>query len=283
MTLIQLSSPQEVQRFLQQHPVALITFSAHWCGPCRASKPQLEALAKDAPIPCSIVYEDELGEYIHTFQIRAFPTYVVFLQGREVERVEGVNFGRIAEMISKHQGSRMPTTGGSTLGGGESIGQTAAVSPEEARRLRLAKLEASSAVAAATAVTAASSTTTATNPSSDTTTTTTAPTNDATKTPMELEGEEETPMDTADPAIKQHEEQQEQEQEQDNSQDIAEPHKSPVEDLDPQAIQTLTEQMGFALIRAQKGLLYSPLKTVESAVEWIMEHQEEDNVVALSL
>jgi len=54
--------------------------------------------------------------------------------------------------------------------------------------------------------------------------------------------------------------------------------KSPVDDLDPAAIKNLTEEMGFSLIRAQKGLLYSTGKTIESAIEWLMEHQDDADI-----
>lgn len=54
--------------------------------------------------------------------------------------------------------------------------------------------------------------------------------------------------------------------------------KNPADDLDPAALKTLTEDMGFTLIRAQKGLLYSSGKTVETAIEWLMQHQDDDDI-----
>ena len=52
----------------------------------------------------------------------------------------------------------------------------------------------------------------------------------------------------------------------------------PIAGLDQEALTTLTESMGFALLRAQKGILYGNGSTVESAVEWIMQHQEDDDI-----
>merc|ERR1712176_210441 len=54
--------------------------------------------------------------------------------------------------------------------------------------------------------------------------------------------------------------------------------KNPVDDLDPEAIKSLTEEMGFSLLRTQKGLLFSTGKTVESAVEWLMQHQDDADI-----
>lgn len=51
----------------------------------------------------------------------------------------------------------------------------------------------------------------------------------------------------------------------------------PTTSLKQEDIATLTESMGFSLIRAQKGLLNGN-GTVEGAVEWLLEHQEDDNI-----
>lgn len=52
----------------------------------------------------------------------------------------------------------------------------------------------------------------------------------------------------------------------------------PVADLNPEFLKTLTEEMGFTLLRAQKGLLYGNNKTVEGAVEWLMIHQDDADI-----
>ena len=57
------------------------------------------------------------------------------------------------------------------------------------------------------------------------------------------------------------------------------PNEDPTAKLNPEFLQTLTETMGFSLIRAQKGLLYgSGGGTVEGAVEWLMEHQDDVDI-----
>jgi hypothetical protein len=47
--------------------------------------------------------------------------------------------------------------------------------------------------------------------------------------------------------------------------------------LNQEALKELTENMGFALVRAQKGLLHGN-NTVEGAVEWIMQHQDDMDI-----
>jgi thiol-disulfide isomerase/thioredoxin len=250
MTLIEISNGVELTTFLQQNHVCLVTFSAHWCGPCRASKPQLQEMARSAPIPFGYTYESDIGDFIHTFSVKAFPTYILFVDGKEQQRVQGVNFAGIQEMISAHAtaSASMPTSGGNTLGGSHSA--------EEARALRLAKLEAAS-ISSQPA------------PSSAEESKAPAPA----QAPAAMETESSTPVEVGKPKA---------EDADVSMTDAAEedPNKlsNPVDSLDPYAIKTLTEQMGFTLLRAQKGLLFSTGGTVESAVEWLMEHQDDADI-----
>ena len=129
--LTNLSSSAAVQEFIQK-PNAIVTFSAHWCGPCKASHGHLEELAKASVNKAAfgIAYESDLGDDLHNYRVRAFPTYILFQNGAEKARVEGVNFAGIEAMMNEH----CQLTGGETLGGGSSV------SPQDARAARLAKL-----------------------------------------------------------------------------------------------------------------------------------------------
>jgi UBX domain-containing protein 1/4 len=250
MTLIEIGSAPELTAFLKEYPVSIVCFSAHWCGPCRASKPQLQEMARTAPIPFGYTYESDLGDFLHTFNVRAFPTYMCMKDGKEVERVEGVNFVGIQQMIDKHakSASSMPETGGQTLGGSHSAA--------EARALRLAKLGGGGEEPAAADA---------------------APDS---KPPAEPNTEEAAAMDTTEPAAT---------APADNPDDgdvamtdapaaAAPAAADPVKNLDQGNIDTLTGEMGFSLLRAQKGLLFSNAGTVESAVEWLMEHQDDAEI-----
>jgi thiol-disulfide isomerase/thioredoxin len=244
MTLTELGSPSELQSFLQDNNVCLVTFSAHWCGPCKQSKPQLEALAKEysSPVvPFGYTYESDLGEFLHTFQIKAFPTYAMFVAGKEVQRVEGVNFSGIQEMVTAHaNASEGATTEAAQAGGGTALGGGgAAPSPEEARRSRLAKLDGPPAPAPAPEE----------------------------QTPKPMDTEEPSPtkkMEDADADA--------------TMEEAVITSTNPVDHMDPEVLKTLTESMGFSLLRAQKGLLYSSGATVETAVEWLMEHQDDVDI-----
>ena len=97
-------------------------------------------MAKTQTVSIAIVHESDIGDYLHTFNVKAFPTYILFHKGTEAQRVEGVNLQGVKDMIAAHAdkaaGPAIPEKGGNTLGGSHSVA--------EARALRLAKLEAKS-------------------------------------------------------------------------------------------------------------------------------------------
>jgi len=160
----------------------------------------------------------------------------------------GADLENVKNMITAHAdkvGPAIPENGGNTLGGSHS--------PAEAKALRLAKLDAQ----AASAKTAHTSTD---------------------NSEMKKEEDKATPMETEEskPAATTARDEDKTVVMEDAT--TEEDKKNPVDDLDKEAIKTLTEQMGFSLLRAQKGLLFSTGGTVESAVEWLMVHQDDGDI-----
>jgi len=106
MSLVELSSDDEFESFVKKSSsVAVVCFSATWCGPCKASKPDLEKMAAEygsssKNVPFGLVYEHSEVEAGQTYTIRAFPTYVVLdPAGKELGRIEGVNFDGLRELL----------------------------------------------------------------------------------------------------------------------------------------------------------------------------------------
>jgi len=96
--------------------VALIHFfgfsilSSHFlflrCGPCKASKPKLKELADKSPLPIGYVHEEDIEDFLEIFvEIKAFPTYILFKDGEEKARLEGVDFAALEKMIAEHSSS----------------------------------------------------------------------------------------------------------------------------------------------------------------------------------
>jgi UBX domain-containing protein 1/4 len=274
MTLIEIQSPSALADFIRSKTAVVVTFSAHWCGPCRASKPALESLAsqKSSIISMGIIYEDVLGDAIHSlYHIRAFPTHVLFVSGIESQRVEGANIPAIEKMINTYLATA-PTnlasmTGGETLGGGT---HSTPLSPAEARLARLAKLGgATTATTASETVPAAPSDTDKEEP----------PKKVDEATPMEKDDENLQQSTTGDIINNTGDDNDVEMEDADKEKDVDEKVMvDPTANLNPEIIETLTESMGFTLLRAQKGLLYGTGGTIEGAIEWLTQHQDDDDI-----
>ena len=278
MTLTELSSPAELASFKSANANALICYSATWCGPCRASKPQLEALAAEYAaegiVRVAIAYEHNLGGSIQAESIRAFPTYALYVRGAEKGRVEGVNFDKIRQMVSDAGCQKViPGVGHSLGGGGE-----APLSPEAAREARLAKLAAASpapapAPAAAPAEDskpAAAEDVEMKDASEDAEADANA---DVAMADAEDKKEDGASTPAADAnAIADAAEEDKKEEEEEEVEMV-----DPTEALDKEHIETLTSAMGFTLLKAQKGLLNGN-GTVEGAIEWLDKHAEDADI-----
>eukprot|EP00571_Detonula_confervacea_P012271 CAMPEP_0172298862 /NCGR_PEP_ID=MMETSP1058-20130122/1318_1 /TAXON_ID=83371 /ORGANISM="Detonula confervacea, Strain CCMP 353" /LENGTH=556 /DNA_ID=CAMNT_0013008157 /DNA_START=34 /DNA_END=1704 /DNA_ORIENTATION=+ len=261
MTLQELDTPEALSSFLSANPHSLICFSATWCGPCKASKPQLEALASSYAADSSvnvafgIVYEHVLGDDVQRYKVKAFPTYALFKGSDELGRVQGVNFDGIKALIGQHCKAHN-FGGGSSLGGGG-----VAASAADARAQRLARFGGGGNGNVPKEGAAASA-------------------NPDTEKKEEVPDEEMKDAAPAKAAATKSEE--------DSKMDVDEPEKSdticekvemidPTESLKKEDVETLTGAMGFSLIRAQKGLLNGN-GSVEGAVEWLLTHQEDANI-----
>mmetsp|Transcript_16441 Transcript_16441/g.40108 ORF Transcript_16441/g.40108 Transcript_16441/m.40108 type:complete len:114 (-) Transcript_16441:160-501(-) len=111
MTFTELTSPDELTEFLNSNSTegCVITFSASWCGPCKASKPRLKELADSSDedridVPVGYVLEEDLDDFLDIFVvIKSFPTYIFFRDGKEVARVEGVDFDALLKMVDENK------------------------------------------------------------------------------------------------------------------------------------------------------------------------------------
>ena len=78
----------------------LVEFFTTWCGYCKKQKPELEKMDK---IWIGLVDADEFADIAKTYKITGFPTFLVFKDGKEVERFSGFRTKEeIMERLIKH-------------------------------------------------------------------------------------------------------------------------------------------------------------------------------------
>lgn len=185
------------------------------------------------------------------YKIRAFPTYVLFERGgAEVGRVEGVKLEEVARLVGEHcRGHDFGS--GHSLGGAVAGGAAAVVggglSLEEARAQRLARLGGDTSAASTTAAERATE--------EDDVEEMKDAAAAAASDDIKMQVDEVTPTTTS------------------KEVEMVDPTTA----LKQQDVDTLTSSMGFSIIRAQKGLLNGN-GTVEGAVEWLLTHQEDDDI-----
>lgn len=83
----------------------LYNFSATWCGPCQQVAPVVSKLARQG-MPIRKVDFDREKKLAEHFRIETIPTFVLVIDGREVDRVSGV----VSESTLRRMMARIPTT-----------------------------------------------------------------------------------------------------------------------------------------------------------------------------
>ena len=70
----------------------LVDFWAPWCGPCRQMAPTVDQIAGEYQGKLKVVKlnTDQNAEVAGKYNIRGIPTLILFKDGREVERMVGV-------------------------------------------------------------------------------------------------------------------------------------------------------------------------------------------------
>jgi thiol-disulfide isomerase/thioredoxin len=268
MALHELETASAFESFIRDNANTVVCFSATWCGPCKASKPQLEALASSydqdptTNVKFGIVYEHNLSEKITEIGIRAFPTYILFVNNgtKEAIKIEGVDFDSLQKAITANGCKQTLGEGYSLGGGGGSGGDVKPLSAAEARAQRLAMFDKK---------TPAKDVTTDENtsmeietepmgaePTENQTSTSEAATSTAITATVDEDVEMKDETETKTDEVKM---------------------VDPTANLSNEFIETLTGAMGFSLIRAHKGLLNGN-GSVEGAVEWLMSHQDDSDI-----
>ena len=84
------------------HRLLLVDAFATWCGPCKAIAPYFERLAASHAVPAFIKVDgDACRGTAAKLGVRAFPTFVMYLDGKEVDRLEGADPRSLDDMLAR--------------------------------------------------------------------------------------------------------------------------------------------------------------------------------------
>ena len=91
-TAVEVTKESFEQEVLKSETPVLVDFWAPWCGPCKMLTPTVEELATDYAGKLKVVKvnTDDSANLAAEFGIRGIPTLIVFKDGKEVQRVVGV-------------------------------------------------------------------------------------------------------------------------------------------------------------------------------------------------
>jgi thioredoxin 1 len=103
MTVQELTSG-EFESFTKEG-VALVDFFAEWCMPCMMMTPIIEDLSEEFENKANIgsINIEDYSEITDKFEVSSIPTFIIFKDGKEVERLNGsMTQDELSEVLNKH-------------------------------------------------------------------------------------------------------------------------------------------------------------------------------------
>ena len=106
--VIHLNSTKFAETVKNSRVPVIVDFSAQWCGPCRMMEPIFDRLASDfaGKVIFGRVDIDEEPGIARAFGITAVPTFIIFRQGKPVERILGaVGYDQLYKLLDRIKSS----------------------------------------------------------------------------------------------------------------------------------------------------------------------------------
>ncbi|KAJ0440866.1 putative monodehydroascorbate reductase (NADH) [Helianthus annuus] len=101
---------EQIGKHKASQKLAVVDFTASWCGPCRVIAPILADFAKKMPhVTFLKVDVDEVETVAQEYSVEAMPTFLFFKNGEVVDKVVGARKDDLHACIVKHSGGAAAT------------------------------------------------------------------------------------------------------------------------------------------------------------------------------
>ncbi len=89
--MLELNKDNFKKEVLESAVPVLVDFFAVWCGPCKMMMPIVEELAKEegGHFKVAKINVDENNDLAQEYEVMSIPTFIIFKNGKETERVMG--------------------------------------------------------------------------------------------------------------------------------------------------------------------------------------------------
>ena len=100
MTITEIDSPQALKQFVNSSVNVVVKFGAEWCGPCKRIAPDFEKLAQNTP---GVKFATVDVDKVQNAPVSTVPTFLMFVRGYQVGKVQGANINAVIQMIKDKQ------------------------------------------------------------------------------------------------------------------------------------------------------------------------------------
>lgn len=121
----------------KQTQLVVVDFFAEWCGPCKRIHPVFEEMSRNYPKAIFIRVDSDKNPEAQNYGIKGLPTFVFFLNGKEVERFSGADANQLERLIVQYIAKTNKFTGAVLSLGGSSDGNLSADAIREMRQRAL--------------------------------------------------------------------------------------------------------------------------------------------------
>ncbi|KAL2212306.1 DUF1000-domain-containing protein [Sarocladium strictum] len=102
---VKISSKGQFDALLKSSRIVVADFYADWCGPCKAIAPLYESLSESLSRPNLVTFvkinSDEQTELGQQYSVSGLPTFLVFRDGKVIEKVRGANQAELRSVVQK--------------------------------------------------------------------------------------------------------------------------------------------------------------------------------------